>query len=209
MTVPHFDLQALTPLKRGKRYLPAQFKLPGIWIICLIIGFGIGFYVALQGFNEESNIPAPVILDSTHIHVCFSPQGNCEQEIVRILKTAKHDIHIQIFTLTSKVITQALLDAQHRGVAISIIYDPSQYRRCPQQLDQLRQAGIQIYAYTPRSVGLAHNKVIIIDDHTVITGSYNFTYAAANRNAENVVTIQDKRIAQLYIDNWHRQQGIS
>jgi len=50
--------------------------------------------------------------------------------------------------------------------------------------------------------GIAHNKVMIIDRKKVITGSFNFTNAADNRNAENVLLIEDSELAATYIDNW-------
>lgn len=50
--------------------------------------------------------------------------------------------------------------------------------------------------------GIAHNKVIIMDGTSIITGSFNFTKAAQNRNAENVVLINDPKIAEYYMENW-------
>lgn len=50
--------------------------------------------------------------------------------------------------------------------------------------------------------GIAHNKVMIIDKHKIITGSFNFTDAADTRNAENVLLIEDANIAAKYLDNW-------
>jgi phosphatidylserine/phosphatidylglycerophosphate/cardiolipin synthase-like enzyme len=49
-----------------------------------------------------------------------------------------------------------------------------------------------------------HHKVIIIDDHTVITGSFNFSKSAAERNDENIVIVRDAAIAGLYLDEWRR-----
>jgi phosphatidylserine/phosphatidylglycerophosphate/cardiolipin synthase-like enzyme len=51
--------------------------------------------------------------------------------------------------------------------------------------------------------------VRIIDQATVITGSFNFTKAAQMRNAENVLIVQDKMMAQQYLDNWRARQGLS
>jgi phosphatidylserine/phosphatidylglycerophosphate/cardiolipin synthase-like enzyme len=49
---------------------------------------------------------------------------------------------------------------------------------------------------------IAHNKVMILDGKTVITGSFNFTKAAEEKNAENLLTIKDKDLAGKYIENW-------
>jgi phosphatidylserine/phosphatidylglycerophosphate/cardiolipin synthase-like enzyme len=48
----------------------------------------------------------------------------------------------------------------------------------------------------------AHNKVMVIDEETVITSSFNFTNSAENKNAENLLVIKDKGIAMKYAENW-------
>jgi phosphatidylserine/phosphatidylglycerophosphate/cardiolipin synthase-like enzyme len=54
--------------------------------------------------------------------------------------------------------------------------------------------------------GIAHNKVMVIDGETVITGSFNFTKAAEEHNAENLLVIQDKKLASLYTRNWEEHE---
>ena len=49
---------------------------------------------------------------------------------------------------------------------------------------------------------IAHNKVMIIDGETVITGSFNFTKAAEENNAENLIVLRDRKLAERYIKNW-------
>ena len=56
---------------------------------------------------------------------------------------------------------------------------------------------------------IAHNKVMVIDGATVITGSFNFTAAAEHHNAENLLVIRDAELAAKYESNWtlHRQHS--
>jgi phosphatidylserine/phosphatidylglycerophosphate/cardiolipin synthase-like enzyme len=56
---------------------------------------------------------------------------------------------------------------------------------------------------------IAHNKVIVIDGEVVITGSFNFTKAAQEKNAENLLIIRDQAVAAQYTQNWetHRQHS--
>ena len=49
---------------------------------------------------------------------------------------------------------------------------------------------------------ISHNKVMVIDGETVITGSFNFTKAAQEKNAENVLIIRDPALAAQYTQNW-------
>lgn len=67
----------------------------------------------------------------------------------------------------------------------------------------VRQAGGELPA-------IAHNKVLVIDDATIITGSFNFTRAAQERNAENVLVIHgDREIARRYAENWRSRARVS
>jgi phosphatidylserine/phosphatidylglycerophosphate/cardiolipin synthase-like enzyme len=50
---------------------------------------------------------------------------------------------------------------------------------------------------------IAHNKVMVIDGETLITGSFNFTKAAQTQNAENLLIIRDQALAAQYTQNWH------
>ncbi len=53
---------------------------------------------------------------------------------------------------------------------------------------------------------IAHNKIMIIDRETVITGSFNFTKAAEEKNAENLLILKNKELAKIYIDNWNKHR---
>jgi len=49
---------------------------------------------------------------------------------------------------------------------------------------------------------IAHNKVMVLDDAVVISGSFNFTKQAENSNAENFLMIQSADLAGKYTENW-------
>ena len=71
----------------------------------------------------------------------------------------------------------------------------------------LLRAGIPIW--NDNTVRIAHNKVMIIDDRYVETGSFNFTYSAQHFNAENVLIIDNKRLAKRYLRNWQQRLRLS
>jgi phosphatidylserine/phosphatidylglycerophosphate/cardiolipin synthase-like enzyme len=62
--------------------------------------------------------------------------------------------------------------------------------------------GVATYIDSKRTI--AHNKIIIIDKEIVITGSFNFTKAAEEKNAENLLIIKSADLAKAYIENWNR-----
>lgn len=69
-----------------------------------------------------------------------------------------------------------------------------------------RQTFSQIQVYNEDQHAIAHNKVMIIDGETVITGSFNFTKAAEENNAENLLVIRDPKLAELYTKNWQEHE---
>jgi phosphatidylserine/phosphatidylglycerophosphate/cardiolipin synthase-like enzyme len=132
--------------------------------------------------------------------VCFSPNGGCTQVIVNELDKAKVSILVQAYSFTSAPIAKALLSAHKRGVEVKVILDKSQRTAKYSSADFLAHAGILTLIDAAHAI--AHNKVMIIDGETVMTGSFNFTRAAEERNAENMLVIRDKALAEKYIKNW-------
>jgi phosphatidylserine/phosphatidylglycerophosphate/cardiolipin synthase-like enzyme len=65
-------------------------------------------------------------------------------------------------------------------------------------------AGIPVYIDSAHQI--AHNKIMIIDRSTVITGSFNFTKSAEEKNAENLLVIPSKELAAKYYKNWRRHK---
>jgi phosphatidylserine/phosphatidylglycerophosphate/cardiolipin synthase-like enzyme len=56
---------------------------------------------------------------------------------------------------------------------------------------------------------IAHNKIMIVDGETVITGSFNFTKNAEENNAENLLVIRSPELAAKYTANWKDHAGHS
>jgi phosphatidylserine/phosphatidylglycerophosphate/cardiolipin synthase-like enzyme len=139
--------------------------------------------------------------------VYFSPYGGCTDAIVKELGKAKSDILVQAYSFTSKKIAKALLDAHKRGVKTQIILDHSNISGKYSAGDFTAHAGIPTFIDSAHA--LAHNKVMIIDRETIITGSFNFTKAAENNNAENLLIVHSKDLAKEYIQNWelHRKHS--
>lgn len=141
----------------------------------------------------------------THYQVCFTPQQNCTRLITKAIATAKQSIHVQLYSFTSWRIAHAFVRAKKRGIHISILADKTNLNlKYGKTLHYLMRH--QIPVWIDNQVRIAHNKVIIIDHQTVITGSFNFTYAAQHKNAENLLIIHDKPLATTYLKNWSRRK---
>jgi phosphatidylserine/phosphatidylglycerophosphate/cardiolipin synthase-like enzyme len=141
------------------------------------------------------------------VTVCFTPGGNCTRVIVQALSDAKRTILVQAYSFTSAPIAKALLDAHKRGVQVQVILDKSQRTEKYSSADFLGNQGVPTMIDAEHAI--SHNKVMIIDGETVITGSFNFTKAAQEKNAENLLIIRDQALAAQYTKNWetHRQHS--
>jgi phosphatidylserine/phosphatidylglycerophosphate/cardiolipin synthase-like enzyme len=145
------------------------------------------------------------------VEVLFSPWDDAEGALVRVLGEAKRTIHVQAYLLTSRSIARALQEAAARGVAVEILADREMLEKSDKSLlPLLREGGIPVWLETRYAA--AHNKVILIDagqaDAVVITGSYNFTWSAQARNAENLLILRgNPALARRFFDNWRRHRS--
>lgn len=135
------------------------------------------------------------------IEVYFSPGAGCTEAIVRNLERATNSVLVQAYSFTSAPIAKAVVDAHRRGLRVRVILDKSQQTEKYSSADFLVHAGVS--TLIDSSHAIAHNKIMVLDEATVITGSFNFTKAAEERNAENLLIIRDKKLAAKYVTNWH------
>ena len=135
------------------------------------------------------------------IAVYFSPRGGATEAILKEIGAARSSILVQAYSFTSVAIAEALAAAQHRGVRVEVILDQTKIvEEKHSKADFLARSGVSVRADARH--GSAHNKLLILDGQTVITGSYNFTQHSEEDNAENLLVIHDKGLAAKYAANW-------
>ena len=143
------------------------------------------------------------------IDVFFSPKGGCTDAIIREITNAKSAIMVSALSLTSINIGKALIDAHKRGVKVEIILNKEKKISVYGEADFFHNVGIPVWIDSIHAIN--HNKIMVMDGCTVITGSFNFTKRAEENNAENLVVIRDKKVAYKYVENWriHREHSQS
>lgn len=136
--------------------------------------------------------------------VYFPPQQKCLPKVIKLIKNTKKNIFLQCYTFTSKPLAQALIDAHKKGIKVIIITDKSQIKAKNSCVIWLFKKGISVYI--DHKVAIAHNKVMIIDNKTLLTGSYNWTHSAENRNSENLLVIYNhKDLLKAYLKNFKKR----
>jgi phosphatidylserine/phosphatidylglycerophosphate/cardiolipin synthase-like enzyme len=137
------------------------------------------------------------------IRVYFSPNGGCTDAILQQINRAKTEILIQAYSFTSKPIAQALIAAQKRGIRITAVLDKSNRTQKYSAATFLKNVGVPVFIDDKHAI--AHNKIMIIDNRVVITGSFNFTMAAETKNAENLLIIEDlPDLTRAYRENFQK-----
>ena len=139
--------------------------------------------------------------------VFFSPEGGCTEAVVNALDHATNTIRVQAYSFTSAPIAKALVDAHRRKVKVQVILDKAQETEKYSEADFIHHAAIPCFIDDKHAI--AHNKIMIIDEAVVLTGSFNFTRAAEERNAENLLVINDPVLARQYLRNWKEHLGHS
>jgi phosphatidylserine/phosphatidylglycerophosphate/cardiolipin synthase-like enzyme len=134
------------------------------------------------------------------VQVFFSPNGGCTEAVVENLKKATNTVLVQAYSFTSAPIAKALVDAEKRGVKVQVILDKSNRTEKYRSADFIQRTGIPTFIDAKHAI--AHNKIMVIDSHTVLTGSFNFTKAAEYNNAENLLVIRGDDLAAKYTANW-------
>lgn len=169
-----------------------------IVVLSILLLFGYDYYER----NVVSTFP---IVES-----CFTPAEKCLPKIIKEIDNSQSSITIMAYSFTNPKISEALLAAKGRGVDIKILIDKGQFENNYNQARPLKKKGIKVKLDNP--TGLAHNKVIIVDDKILITGSYNFSKAAEHKNAENLLFISgegSEKVLQNYIDNFTNRYNMA
>ncbi len=187
------------------------------WSVPLMVLVALGICEPLQArepirrpvLQESCGLPHPpqavLSLSGAQASVDFSPGAEGDALILKAIGAARTSIRVQAYSFSDRRIQRALGAARARGVDVEVILDKSDaesYAHHRPVAAVISAEGIPVWIDS--SVRIAHNKVMIIDRADVITGSYNFTYAAAYDNAENLLYIRNApALARAYLANWN------
>lgn len=122
------------------------------------------------------------------VAVLFSPKGGATDAVLRELNGARREILVLAYSFSSKPIAEALIKAKTRGVHVEVVLDRSNEQEAYSDLHLFLEQGLAPLIDAQHAI--AHNKVILIDQRTLLTGSFNFTHQAEAENAENLLVVK-------------------
>ena len=128
--------------------------------------------------------------------IYFSLYDNPQKEIIKNINQAQAFINIAMYIFTDREIALPLAKARERGVKVRLYLDKDQVDYKYSQSRFLVQKGIKTRISSNKYI--MHNKFAIIDNRLLLTGSYNWTFSANNRNDENLLVIDDPEIIEIF-----------
>jgi phosphatidylserine/phosphatidylglycerophosphate/cardiolipin synthase-like enzyme len=168
-------------------------KLRLILLSILLASIAAGSFVAGYKLRPMVN---PLV-----VSVYFSPRGGTTAAIIKQIDGAKHKIVVSTYSFTSDPIAQALLKARSNGVDITVVSDSDQR---DDKNSVVRELSSKMPVYLDAKHAIHHNKIIVIDGEIVITGSFNFTKSAEEKNAENCLVIHSAELAAIYLSEFQK-----
>ena len=146
--------------------------------------------------------------DESRIDPYFSPRAGCTEAVIEVVEEASQSIYFQAYVVSCSRIAQALSAEHERGVRVEVVLDPMNERHERSVAGFLQARGMAVFVDDRH--GAARSNVVIADEETVITGSFDFTPEAEEENLENLLVIRNSPVvAARYTESFldHREHS--
>lgn len=154
--------------------------------------------------QADKMVPYPkvALANGVRIENYFSPNGGARNAIQTRLSQARRSIRLMAFSFTADRQADYLIEKHKAGLKVQAVVEGRNASGSGAEYSRLAKAGVDILK--DGNCYVMHHKVFIIDDTTVITGSYNFSGQAETDNDENLLIIDDPALARHYIEEFDR-----
>jgi phosphatidylserine/phosphatidylglycerophosphate/cardiolipin synthase-like enzyme len=148
------------------------------------------------------------IVNGTPIQVIFtSEDGALEKAIIPMVTTAQFSIRFLAFSFTDYPLANAMIDRAQNGVSVAGVYEKVGSDTDASEFKTLYCGGAAVRR--DGNGGFMHNKVIVVDERFVVTGSMNYSTSAEKSNDENVIILDNPEIAARYLVDFERVWGLA
>jgi phosphatidylserine/phosphatidylglycerophosphate/cardiolipin synthase-like enzyme len=140
-------------------------------------------------------------------YVCFSRVEQCDSMLINLISQARKSIYVAMYSFTRDGLASALVDAKNRGVEVKVIMEEENAYVQGSDYRMLKEAGVDVRL--DGNPALMHHKFMIVDGELVVTGSYNWSTTAEDKNDENFVVIRDKEVVDRFTQEFNRLLSIA
>ena len=156
--------------------------------------------------NQVTNLQTQLAnIENTNprlIAVSFSRYEDTRSLLINWISRANRSIYVMVMCITADELADSLIDAYNRGINVTIIIDDMYKTSKGSDYEEILNAGIDIRS--DNSWRLMHHKVMIIDGYIIVTGSYNWSASAEDKNWENIVILRSQSLANYYLEEFQR-----
>lgn len=143
------------------------------------------------------------IVNGSAIQVIFTSEDRAiEEAIIPLLNSAQKSIRFLAFSFTDYPMAEAMINRSKVGVDVAGVFEKVGSETDAAELRTLYCEGVP--ARRDGNGGFMHNKLVIVDERYVATGSLNYSTNAETNNDENVIIIDNPEIAKLYLMEFER-----
>jgi phosphatidylserine/phosphatidylglycerophosphate/cardiolipin synthase-like enzyme len=165
--------------------------------------------VSRFGVRKFDNTPHEFNVKGTTIELYFSPSDQTTLHIYRTLAASVNSINVCMYTFTRSDLAQELVEKKTAGEKVRVLMDNN--TDTGNQYSFLQSNGVDLHLKGSDVTGYLHHKYALVDaeapnaDEVVITGSHNWSKSAETGNNENTLIVHDKRIVNLYLQEFKRR----
>jgi phosphatidylserine/phosphatidylglycerophosphate/cardiolipin synthase-like enzyme len=161
------------------------------------------FEQRLFGPNRPTGTTTPrLTIGGIQVENYFAPEDKVAEKIIARLNTAQQSIDFMAFSFTDNDIGKVVRERAKAGVKVRGVFETTGSETEFSEYLSMKKQGLDVWQ--DGNPYLMHHKVFIIDQRTVIVGSFNFSKNAAEENDENLLIIDDPVLAQQFLAEFGR-----
>ena len=137
---------------------------------------------------------------ATNSEVVFTRERSVVEVLEELIHSAKHSVECALYRFNSRRLARALEEANERGLQVRLVLDHNKYEESQATRQLLSNGSLPFrVSYGKDGPGSKmHHKFVLVDGHTVVTGSYNWTLGSEEKNYENVLILRDRQQLEAY-----------
>lgn len=155
------------------------------------------------GAKKARGVPHPeIVINGSKVWNYFAPQDKVADRVVETVKAAKESVYFMAFSFTHEEIGDAIIAQARAGLKVGGVFETTGSNTPASEFNKMKTAGLEVW--TDGNPYLLHHKVIIVDERTVVLGSFNFSQNANKDNDENTLIVEDAAMAKAFKAEYER-----
>jgi phosphatidylserine/phosphatidylglycerophosphate/cardiolipin synthase-like enzyme len=159
------------------------------------------------GSKTKDTVSASLQVGDARVQPLFAPEDGVAARVADRVSQARSSVLFMAFSFTHDAIGRAVLDRAQAGVDVHGVFETTGSNTRFSEFGTMKEAGLDVYQ--DGNPYVMHHKVFVVDDRTVIFGSFNFSESADRDNDENCLIVDDPALAAEFRQEFDRVLGVA